>query len=394
MFDSITLGPFGAPNAIIDAGLLAECLLFYRRVRVVAGSQTLKTLVRTCGADELLELCAMGCLEITFLENMTAITTVETNVGACHDLTTISSPVMTFSRTARVIADEEGGISSRKVKRIFDGFMKTVKRSEYDREILSGAGEALHNRKYLEGAVRRSLSYLVPEYTVPNDLFFRPQDVPKIGIRYDTNIDFAAANALYRSRPESADSSLTPALLLAHITTAEADIVIASRNDSEFALDPLKSLIVSSRMAEILEKSTAGKEKLEGFQEIVVDDSRSIREAVNSGERTFKDLIHLVDKAQKFKDWLHKTGEDSLLRDDYLKSISVTDWADNLPPKSLRFMIMNGLGIVAGLTLDPVTGIAVGLGLNAADSFLLDRLLKGWKPNHFIEGTLRPFLKK
>ena len=152
--------------------------------------------------------------------------------------------------------------------------------------------------------------------------------------------------------------------------------------------------MASSRVAEIVRKSTAGKEKLELFQEVVVDGSESIREAVNSGDRGFRDVIRLIEKASKFKEWTHQTGEDSLLRDDYCKRIAATDWADGLPPKSVRFTVMTGLSVLAGLVMTPAAGIAAGVGLNAADYFLLDRLLKGWKPNQFVEGSLKPFLKK
>ena len=114
MFDSITLGPFGSPVPSIDAGLLAECLLFYRKVRVVTGASTFRTLVRTCGADELLDLCGTGNLEIEFLENMTAIASVETNVGVCHDMGLITGNASKFkgpperSRTKKLERLREG----------------------------------------------------------------------------------------------------------------------------------------------------------------------------------------------------------------------------------------------------------------------------------------------
>lgn len=393
MFESITLGPFGSPNASIDSGLLAECLLFYRKVRVVTSAGTFVALVRTCGAEELLELCDMGCLEITFLENMTGIVSVQTNVGECHDLKLISSPKLRFSITARKVADEEGGISSRKVKRIFDTLHKVVKRAEYDKEILKGSQGDLNNRGYLEEAVKRALSYLVPQYALPEKLVFRPELVPKYGFRYETNIDFAVANELFHQQVSEKDASLTPAYLLAQITAAESDIVLASQGDTEFAVDPLKSLIVSSRVREIVRKSSAGQEQVDLFQEIIVNGSRSVREAVNSGDRSFRDVIRLVEHSHKFKEWIQQTGSDSVLRDEYCKSVSATDWADNLPPKALRFLLMTGLGALASSVLTPAAGVAIGAGLNAADYFLLDRLLKGWKPNQFVEGSLKPFLK-
>ena len=61
------------------------------------------------------------------------------------------------------------------------------------------------------------------------------------------------------------------------------------------------------------------------------------------------------------------------------------DWADNLPPKTLRWLIFTAAGIPLSL--------AAAVGLGAADTFLLDKLIKGWKPNQFIEGPLKDFLR-
>jgi hypothetical protein len=57
-------------------------------------------------------------------------------------------------------------------------------------------------------------------------------------------------------------------------------------------------------------------------------------------------------------------------------------------------VVTAGLSALAGLAMTPGAGVATGIGLSAADYFLLDRLLKGWKPNQFVEGSLRPFLRK
>jgi hypothetical protein len=46
-----------------------------------------------------------------------------------------------------------------------------------------------------------------------------------------------------------------------------------------------------------------------------------------------------------------------------------------------------------GLSVLLFAGTIAATALSAGDTFLLDKLLKGWKPNHFIEGPLRQFLK-
>jgi hypothetical protein len=129
------------------------------------------------------------------------------------------------------------------------------------------------------------------------------------------------------------------------------------------------------------------------IEETVVDEVPSIRDVVNSGKKNFRDVARLVRQAEKFKEWLQKQGGTEDLRDAYCKEVSHLDWADKLPPKSLRFLMMTAVGLVVGAVASPVIGAAVTTALSASDTFLLDKLLKGWKPNQFIEGPLKQFLK-
>jgi hypothetical protein len=336
----------------------------------------------------------MGNLEIEFLENMTAIMSRETNVGVCHDMGLIKGNASKFQMTARVVADEEAGVSGRRAKRIFDALNRVVKRGGYDEAIIRGSQEDLTKQTYLEDAIKRTLAYVVPEYNPPTSLLFRPEKVPNLGIRYATNIDFTEANSYFHRHVSAKDAVLTPAYLLAQITSAEPDIIIASRSSTEFAVDPFKSMIVSSRIRDVVQKASLGQERLEPFQELIVGGSRSVREAVNSGDRTFRDVVRLVAEAEKFKVWLSATDEDVALRDEYCKSVASIDWADRLAPKSLRFLVMTGLSAAAGILMTPAAGVAAAIGLSATDYFLLDRLVKGWRPNQFIEGTLKHFVEK
>ena len=53
---------------------------------------------------------------------------------------------------------------------------------------------------------------------------------------------------------------------------------------------------------------------------------------------------------------------------------------------------MSGIGVGLGMATGPVASAVGTLALNAADYFLIDTLLKGWRPSQFIEGPFRQFL--
>ncbi|MGC2136278.1 MAG: hypothetical protein WA627_00800 [Candidatus Sulfotelmatobacter sp.] len=123
-----------------------------------------------------------------------------------------------------------------------------------------------------------------------------------------------------------------------------------------------------------------------------MDELPDIAGAVNSGRRSFPEIVPVVRAAGKFKDWLEKTEDATAVMSDYAKEVSRLDWADKLPAKSSRCLIMCALGVATG-AFSPIAGAALATGVNAADYFLLDKLLKGWKPNQFVEGPLKKFLK-
>jgi hypothetical protein len=54
----------------IDVGFLAEALVFYQRVHVVADADMFKTIVRICGHEVIIEMMEMGSLTLDFVENV------------------------------------------------------------------------------------------------------------------------------------------------------------------------------------------------------------------------------------------------------------------------------------------------------------------------------------
>jgi hypothetical protein len=101
-----------------------------------------------------------------------------------------------------------------------------------------------------------------------------------------------------------------------------------------------------------------------------------------------------VEKSSDFKEWLHRQEGTDDLRKAYLRDVSHIDWADKIPPKAIRMLIMSAASIGVGAATGPVAGIIGGLALTTADTFLVDKIIKGWKPNQFIEESLRPFLTR
>ena len=132
---------------------------------------------------------------------------------------------------------------------------------------------------------------------------------------------------------------------------------------------------------------------MEAFQECVFHDGRAISEAVNANHKNFDDVLKVAAQARKFKDWIADRPEDADLRNEYIRAVQELDWIDRLPAKSLRWVLFAIGGAVLSLIPPPIGPVA-STTLSISDTFLVDKLLKGWKPNQFVAGPLKEFVKK
>lgn len=167
-----------------------------------------------------------------------------------------------------------------------------------------------------------------------------------------------------------------------------SDLHFAAKLKADLLTRPENDLIAYSKLGQIFSGIRAKTQATETFQEVLFEEGRAIRESVNSGARTLKDSLALIDASSRFKRWLKDKYPGADLLKEYCREMSRLDWADKLPTKTLRWMVFAAIG-VATAALNPL----VGLGISTIDPFLVDRLVKGWKPNQFVEGPLRKFLE-
>ena len=166
----------------------------------------------------------------------------------------------------------------------------------------------------------------------------------------------------------------------------------AGEFSADLAVSAPISIAAACKFKNLIERRGASETQIQAFEDLVFRESRCIREAVNSGERTFDDVLRLVTAGPKFKEWLKKSSQDGDLVKEYCREVTQAEWAEKLPPKSARFAIFGAASTAASFLLTPLAGAAVGIGLSAGDYFLLDKVIKGWKPNQFVNGPLKDFV--
>lgn len=170
-----------------------------------------------------------------------------------------------------------------------------------------------------------------------------------------------------------------------------SNLEIWSKYSSDFQLSPTSSILFANRFDVLYDKIINRSNNIEIFNNFILN-TGSIREVLNSGEKSFSEYITLYENSRKFKKFIGDLPSEANLIKEYVNAINANTWAEKLPSKTIRFGLFTG----AGLFIDAVGGSGVGTlfgtSLGAVDTFLLDKLIKGWKPNHFIENDLKNFL--
>jgi hypothetical protein len=220
-----------------------------------------------------------------------------------------------------------------------------------------------------------------PGYIPPPDWYCRAwRDANNFVL--DTNLDFSAIQAAHTvAFPES--TVFGECDLIGIVVQTQEDLFYQFSYRGDLQTSELQSAALRTRLNSAIEHSLSARHQIEVFQRTVMPNGRSVREAVNSGDVAWKELLKLRNQRAKFEDWRRGQTPDALLLTAYLDELGRKPILERLPQKSLRFAVFTGLGFAADAVFPTGLGTAVGIGLAAFDHFLVGEI-KAWKPSHYI----------
>lgn len=388
-------------HGVMDLGLLAETLLFYRQAHLLLDRANLNHLLKTIGPATTQRLVTLPSVRpLLVWENLGVVT----KRGAV--------PVYDFAQIQIVgrkgkpfLKSKEGRIkhlferslgksgATNKAAIAFSKAIKVQKLSEGVEDSHGFAGIArqdLVDPGFVHQAIAASLEEKIPNTPLGEGWHFVPHQV-KDGFIIDTNLDFARLNEEYRKYWPDEHSALTPAYLLTDLLEANVGQHYASLHGSDVITSPSSSRIMQLKIRNAVEKRFKSVTEIDLFQKVTIGNGNAIREAINSGERTFDEFLDLLDHASQFKGWLANQEPEQSLIQDYYSEVAAGTWAEKLPGKTFRWSFFTGAGILLDIVVPTGLGTATGMALSAGDAFLLDKVIKGWKPNQFVEGPMRQF---
>lgn len=390
MFESIIYKNAIGHGPLIDIGALAEGLIFYDRVAIVGNSGTLKDILGRVQPFILLSLLRDGRIEFHYLSDQTGVSTTPTSNGRSrHDLICISSPEHTIEKVGKQsFKDAAGNTGQARVGASqFTRLLRPFDHAGFDQRAVL---ESLSDNISTEASVESLIRIAAPDYKHSEALRFKIERQNE-GFYVDTNIDFAKLNESYHKVVSAEHSTVTEAYILALLQGAYQATYYAGTLNSEIAVAPIEQVIQAKAVEAIVRRHTQSKNQIERFADLTLADAHAISEAVNSGAVSFASVVKLLDSADKFRHWLREQPADAALLRAYYQEAIKDSWAEKLPTKSARWGVFTGLGLV----VDALgAGGAAGVAISAIDTFLIDKLIKGWKPHQFVEGELRPLFEK
>jgi hypothetical protein len=271
---------------------------------------------------------------------------------------------------------------------------KHIESTPIDEALRTRTAADLLPPEYVREAVRKVLETYIPANALPPEIQFEAVPLGEAGFHVRTNLDFRRLNDIYHQRIPSTHSSLDVGYLLSVLMTARKMLEDGARIGAELAVDPIYKEVITTKIQSSFRSREQSAAQIEAFQRLVFDEGRTLSGVFESKERTFGDLLAVLDHASQFRNWLQEKPVTSELVRNYFKAVTEKSWIDKLPTKMVRWSLFTGGGLLFDALTGGGLGTAAGVALSAGDAFLLDKLLKGWKPNQFVHDTLKSFVSR
>jgi len=162
------------------------------------------------------------------------------------------------------------------------------------------------------------------------------------------------------------------------------DLHLSQARSADVITSDVNSLIASERIDLSINRALKSAASITSFEEFVFGDARAFREAINTGRMPLHDALKLIDETAKFRSWLCGLPPDAGLIKEFHQAVNKDTALGSLPAKFGRFATFTGPGLALDLLGAGGVGTALGLTLSAVDTFVIDGLLRGWRPNHFV----------
>lgn len=401
MLESVSINYSASEPFGITAGVLAEALLFYGKVNLILDWGSLQELLRSIGPNALSHLLTEGYISTSFSSTTSGIQSEDGPIRR-HRLVFFSyagrkpGKIFTDRDLIQDAFRKNSGLGGG-YRRDLEIFLEKTHTFDLSKAEVSGVFLSkdffrhLSSKELLSNRLNIVIRELCMSEDIPSFRFELVGDESWFHIIHDC--DFDALNRIYHQHTSPKHSNLSAEYLLANLYTSFSDMYFAGINGTELLTSRVSSRLMREQVSGLINRVDLRSNQLEKFLLAEFGNARALREAIDEGKASFSDFMKVLDQSRKFKEWLRDQNPNRELLEEYYKACTSGTWLDQLPGKTLRFFFFfGGAGLTAGAFLSPAAAAFGGLALTAFDTFLLGRLLGGWKPSQFVDQRLRPLV--
>lgn len=372
-----------------NLGRILETMLYYDRVHLMMSAQMFTGLWGLLGGDDLAAL--LGHYSVT--------TTLTPEMLAIHN--DISPTIIKHRPIAIKLSGREGHILKEKdnagallqmIQRLPNGadanwaqvnkLLKATKISRYGK-ILGGD---LESRVRFLSLIKdeETLKMFLRGWARANNFSINNEALNECRIEIiELGHDFMVASSIDVSKIVSGwNANDSWGNVLASAQDYAVDLYLSTAFSADIITAPEISEIASARVDLSLRRAGKIGEQISSFEEMAFDDAHCFSDAINEGLISFSEALKVIDQSRRFRDWAKGLAPDANLIHEYHRAISKDTILKKLPFSLARFSIFNGLAMAADSQIP-----GAGLFFSAFDTFVLERIIGGWRPNIFVQNV-------
>jgi hypothetical protein len=176
--------------------------------------------------------------------------------------------------------------------------------------------------------------------------------------------------------------------ILGYIQDYAVDLYLSNAHSADMVTAPEVAEIASARVDLSLQRARRNEDQISAFEEMVFEEAHGFADAYNDGLITFAEALKVIDQSRRFRTWTKGLAPDADLIHEYHRAVTRETILGSLPASIARFAVFNG----AGMLFDAVAP-GEGLILSAIDTFIIERLLGGWRPNIFVRNIQKALVR-
>lgn len=385
----------GILDGRLNLGRILETMLYYDRVHLMMNAQTFTSLWDTLGPDDLGVLLGHHTITTTLTPQTLGI---QSEVGSA--LTTHRPVAIKLSgREGKIIHDkDDAGTLVQMLERLpnrpggtwaqVNKLLKLTKASRYAKML----GGEVESRQRLVSLARDqdTLKLFVRGWAIANGQPINEQALQHAEISLiEFGERFAISSTVSLEQMVAGWNPLeTWATILASIQDYAVDLYLSNAHSADIVTAPEISEVASARVDLSLQRGAQSSTQISAFEEMVFGNAHGFADAINDGLISFSEALKVIDQSRRFRTWAKGLSPDANIISEYHRAITKDTVAQKLPFSIARFAFFNSVGMAADAA-------APGAGLisSAIDTFIVERIAGGWRPNIFVR-NMQKTLKK